>query len=129
MFGDELIDKILVLLIIVAFALLVIIRPFSPTTSEEDFMGRLIEFLIIVPIGYSGWWSSRHEKNPLGTKSEWMKIGLTALGMFIIILSAFFVPIGLPLSDYTMLIVLLTIPMWIIFVWVLMPKLLIKKKR
>jgi len=63
-------------------------------------------------------------KNALGTKSEWMRLGLIILGVFAIISVS-----SLVMTDSNYIIyVLLAIPIWIIFVWFFMPKIFGKKK-
>jgi hypothetical protein len=56
-------------------------------------------------------------KSALGTKSEWIRVALIILGIIVIPIS-----LGMINSDY-ILYGILAIPIWIIFVWFIVPKL------
>lgn len=62
-------------------------------------------------------------KSVLGTKSEWIRVGLVILGIICI-------PITIAIINFDyMLYGILSIPIWIIFVWFLLPRIFNTKKK
>ena len=85
-------------------------------------LGRLVTIPIILLAGLAGYKfvGNKKGKEQTGDKSEWIKLGLIVLGMVTI-------PSALVLTGLDILYGLVGIPVWIIFIWFGIPKILKQK--